>query len=461
MNGAQRAEGGRPDHWIGIQADYREKPGHASEYLYQVSRQDLATHALLLGKTGSGKTVCLTHLIAGAILRKESFVLVDARGDQVNDVLNLLAGRVEPERVKVIDLRDSTPHMGFNPLHGSGLAHKRALNVLETIRTMNEGWGVQLEETLRNFLTAMAESHSPLTELERALYDPVYRELLVSWTETESVRAFITRFHQMREDRQASLAMPVMNKVSALFATRKLREILQDENSINLYEHLETRGNILLVSLAIDETAGVGRAFGSMFLGCLTQTMFARVYEPEQYRPPVMLVLDEFSHFADEDIDEILAEGRRFGFSVVLAHQTLSQVSPHLRSMTLGNVGMKFIFRLGREDSQTMSADLTGNPKSIDFTQLRVGTCVAQKGNASLMGVEINAPIGSGGSLDADGRDYLAAIHREHPNWQYTDPVAQKALDDLEELTEYFLQEKERLAHEKRADVGASLEDWI
>lgn len=460
MSGAQQAEGGRRDHWIGIEADYQDKPGHPSEYLYKVSREDLATHALLLGKTGSGKTVCLTHLVAGAILRKESFVLVDARGDQVNDVLNLLAGRVEPERVKVIDLRDSTPHMGFNPLYGSGLAHKRALNVLETIRSMNDGWGVQLEETLRNFLTGMAECYAPLTELERALYDPDYRELLIGWTRTENVKAFITRFHEMREDRQTSLAMPVMNKVSSLFATRKLREILQDQNSINLYEHLETRGNIVLVSLAIDETAGVGRAFGSMFLGCLTQTMFERVTEPEQYRPPVMLVLDEFSHFADEDIGVILAEGRRFGFSVVLAHQTLSQVSPHLRSMTLGNVGVKFVFRLGRDDSQTMSADMTGDPRAIDFTKLRVGTCIAQKGNFPLVGVEINAPIGSGGGLDADGQDYLQAVHRKHPNWQYNDPVTEVMMENLEYLRE-MMQDAKRQSREKQAEVGTSLEDWI
>ena len=268
-------------------------------------------HSLILGRTGSGKTVAITHLIAGCIERGDSLVLIDARGDQVNDVLTLLAGRVEPSLVKVLDLRDSSPHMGFDPLGGTGLPHKRALNVLSTIKAGAESFGVQLEETLRYVLTALAESGEPLTQLEAALYDDPYRAWLMERAETENVRSFLWRYHELRDDRKATLAAPVMNKVSGLFATRKLRAILSDRNPIDLAKHLNQDGSILLVSLAIDETAVVGRAFGSMLLGCLTQTMFSRVGQAEHQRNPVLLVLDEFSHFADEDIDSIIAEGRR------------------------------------------------------------------------------------------------------------------------------------------------------
>ena len=468
MSGARNVSGRRPDHWIGIEADYRSREGHPSQYLYSLSRRDLATHALLLGKTGSGKTVCLTHFVAGAILRTESFVLVDARGDQVNDVLTLLAGRVEPERVKIIDLRDSSPHMGFDPLRGSSVPHKRALNVLETIRAMSDGWGVQLDETLRNILIALAETDEPLTEVERMLYDASYRRIILRGNLSESVRAFLERFDAMREDRQASLAMPVMNKISSLFATRKLRAILRDQNPINLQAHLECPGNIVLVSLAIDETAAVGRAFGSMFLGCLTQTMFSRVDEPEHRRNPVLLFLDEFSHFAGEDIDVILAEGRRFGFSAVLAHQTLSQVPPSLRSMVLGNVGAKLIFRLGRDDAETMSADLTGDRKAIDFTKLRVGTCVAAKADGSLAGVEINTRIGNGGALEADALDFRDQVHEEHPNFESPEQVLRALSQSLEASQKVQVHEegakergRQKAASRSGTQEGISLEEWL
>lgn len=445
----------RPDDWIGIEADYRSKGGSLPDHLHRVSRRDLATHALMLGKTGSGKTTCLTHLVAGLIQRKESYVLVDARGDQVNDHLSLLAGRIDPELVKVIDLRDSTPHTGFDPLGGSGLPHKRALNVLSTIRAGSEGWGVQLDETLRNFLTALAESSEPLTQLESALYDPVYREWMMNHTRTESVRSFLARYHSMREDRQASLAMPVMNKVSALFATRKLKEILSDRNPVDLAGHLNTPGSVLLVSLAIDETADVGRAFGSMILGCLTQAMFSRVGIDEKQRNPVLLVLDEFSNFADSDIDCIIAEGRRFGFSLLLAHQTLAQVGANLRSLILGNVGMKFVFRLGRDDAQTMSGDLTGNKSLIDFTKLHVGTCVIAKGNSPLVGIEVNSPLGNGGMLDEDAKVFLHEVHRAHPNWQYESPVSEGIKPDRPEP------KARQPRRSGKRQPGFSLEDWL
>lgn len=445
------------DHWIGIEADYQSQPNHPATKLVSISRRDLAVHGLILGASGSGKTVCLTHLVAGAILRGDSFVLIDARGDQVNDALTLLADRVEPSLVKVIDLRDSGPHMGFDPLGGSGLPHKRALNVAATVKAGSDSFGVQLEETLRYFLTALAEAGEPLTQLEAALYEDPYRLWLLDRIESENVRGFVSRYHAMRDDRKATLAMPVMNKLSGVFATRKLRTILSDRNPINLQSHLNQDGSILLVSLAIDETADVGRMFGSLFLGCLTQTMFSRVGQAEHHRNPVILVLDEFSNFASEDIASIIAEGRRFGFSMVLAHQTLSQVGASLRSLILGNVGLKLMFRLGRDDAQTMSADLTGDRKALDLTKLAVGSCIVKKGNKELMGVEVNTPIGNGGVLDREGRAFLTQIHDAHPSQPYQAPapkIEQAAKEPAPKPTR-------RRESKPAAQQGISLEDWL
>jgi hypothetical protein len=129
------------NHWIGIRAGYQSVSDHPATRLYSVSRTELDRHALILGATGSGKTVALTHLISGAILRGDSKVLIDARGDQINDSLTLLAGRVDPSLVKVIDLRDSSPHMGFDPLGGAGLPHKRALNVAASVKASSDSLG--------------------------------------------------------------------------------------------------------------------------------------------------------------------------------------------------------------------------------------------------------------------------------------------------------------------------------
>jgi hypothetical protein len=92
--------------------------------------------------------------------------------------------------------------------------------------------------------------------------------------------------------------------------------------------------------------------------------------------------------------------------------------------LILGNVGLKMVFRLGRDDAQTMSADLTGDRKAIDFTRLPVGTCIIKRGNEPLVGVEINTPIGNGGVLDAGGREFLKQVHGAHPNKPYVPPSA-------------------------------------
>lgn len=446
----------RPDHWIGIEADYQSHDDHPASRLVSISRRDLGHHNLILGRTGSGKTVALTHLISGAILRGDSFVVIDPRGDQVHDVLTLLAGRVDPSLVKVVNLRDSSPLMGFDPLSGSGLPHQRALNVLSTVKANADSFGVQLEETARHFLEALTEVGEPLTQLEPAFYEDGYRSWLLTRIETDSTRNFIIRYHEMRDDRKATLASPVMNKFSGLFATRKLRAILSDRNPIDLYSHLNQDGSILLVSLAIDETSLAGRAMGSMIFGSLIQAMYSRIVIPELQRNPVLLVLDEFSHFATEDIDSVLIEGRKFGCHAILAHQSLCQLSPKLKSLALGNVGQKLIFGLGRDDAQMLSADLTGDRKAIDFTRLPVGSCILKRGNKELVGVEINTPIGNGGVLDSNGRKFLAQIHDAHANKPYQAPVL-----PIGQPTE---KKKPRTSASERPTCSkpeTSLEDWF
>jgi len=83
--------------------------------------------------------------------------------------------------------------MGFDPLGGAALAHKRALNVASTIKAGADSFGVQLEETLRYFLIALAEAGEPLTQLEPAFYSDEYRAWLIKQVRTEAVSTFIAK----------------------------------------------------------------------------------------------------------------------------------------------------------------------------------------------------------------------------------------------------------------------------
>ena len=51
----------------------------------------------------------------------------------------------------------------------------------------------------------------------------------------------------------------------------------------------------------------------------------------------------------------MLSEARKYGLSLLMAHQTLAQVSSELRSLVLGNMGIQIYFRVGHHDAQVLA----------------------------------------------------------------------------------------------------------
>jgi Type IV secretion-system coupling protein DNA-binding domain/TraM recognition site of TraD and TraG len=398
-------------HWIGIRRDWKIRDNFPGD-LVSLSTRELKTHALVIGATGSGKTNLLHHLISQDIDRGHSIAVLDMRGDLIDSVLALCDERVDPESALLLDLRDKAGRVGFNPLYGSGEPYFRALNVLDVISQEAESWGVQLAETLRNALLLLAESAQPLTKLEAIFYDPEFRYQCIEHCEDDMVIAFWKRFHALSTEKQQTFAMPVLNKVSLLLATPSLRKVLGHKEPVELGPHLNSPFSVTLVSLAVDELHGAGRMVGRLMLSSICREIFARVSIPENQRVPVRLYVDEFEHFGGKEFEQILAEGRRFGLSLVLAHQTLSQLSSSMRSMILNNVGVKVAFRCGRDDAKILCHDITGTKDEFDVAELPVGSALLWTRGQGACEVEVNEPI----PIDASRiRNHRNEVHARFP----------------------------------------------
>lgn len=401
-----------PDDWIGVEADWSRRSSSPWPHLVSIDPHELSTHALLIGSTGSGKTNAIHHLVMQDLKRGHSVCVLDMRGDLVLAVLELAAGTVNPSLVKILDLRERNRPFGFDPLGGAGEAYFRSLSFLDAIRRISDSWGVQVEETGRNLTMALTEAGQPVTYAEAFLYDQDFRSFVLQAVSSETVRTFWKRYDSMSAERQSALASPVMNKLSGLLATTSLSRILSHPHPIDLKQQVDTPGSLTLVSLAVDEMHSLGRMFGSVFLACLCREVFSRVQSSERSRAGLRLYVDEFEHFTGPEFENILAEGRRFNFSVVLAHQTLAQLSPKMRSMILNNVGLKFVFRCGREDGSSLSKDIFGGPNDFDFCNLPVGHALLWRRGQRAQTVEINEPLIRVGELSSDARLFLADVYR-------------------------------------------------
>jgi hypothetical protein len=90
--------------WIGVKNGWHLESPNPLEHLVSITPDMLKTHALLIGATGSGKTNLMHHLIAQDIERGHSVGVLDLRGDLIDSVLELAAGRVHPSNVTLIPI---------------------------------------------------------------------------------------------------------------------------------------------------------------------------------------------------------------------------------------------------------------------------------------------------------------------------------------------------------------------
>ncbi len=381
------------DHVI-LGAPIQTRPGnHSPQKPVLLSLAERKRHLYILGATGTGKTNLLLHLLESDIAQNHTCCVLDLRGDLVDRILLRIAhANPDPEawreRLVLIDLRSASHIVGFNPLLGAGELHSRAMHLLAVLKKQSESWGVQLEETLRNCLLALAEAGWSLLEIEPLLTNPGFRAQTLSRVKDPYVRSFFERYDDLSEDKQKAWQLAVLNKVTPLLAIPVLRLTFGQRESFDFRDLLDKEsGRIILISLAVDRLHDAAYLAGGLFLSAFQTAIMARVDTPEKARIPVHLYVDEFENMASDRFESIVAEGRRFGLGLCLSHQNLSQVPRRLQEVLLNNVHTQMYFQTGAGDALLLAREVgekASEVRSVLTTQ-RVGEAfLVRRGEPSL-----------------------------------------------------------------------------
>ena len=91
---------------------------------------------------------------------------------------------------------------------------------------------------------------------------------------------------------------------------------------------------------------------------------------PADPRTPFYLYIDEFQSFATDALVSILAEARKYGLALVLAHQYLDQLTDEIRQSVFGNAGNLVAFRVGQADARLLEDELGGDVKMGNLVSL-------------------------------------------------------------------------------------------
>jgi excisionase family DNA binding protein len=148
-----------------------------------------------------------------------------------------------------------------------------------------------------------------------------------------------------------------MNKINAFFSDDRIRQIFSSpKSSFNLRKIMDQK-KILLINLDKGKLKGSSELLGSLLMAKIQMAAFSRSDIPQGRRIPFYLYIDEFQDFANDSFAVILSEARKYGLSIIMAHQTLAQISTELRSLILGNTGIQVYFRINRHDAQLLAKE--------------------------------------------------------------------------------------------------------
>ena len=141
------------------------------------------------------------------------------------------------------------------------------------------------------------------------------------------------------------------NKVSALTDNPNIFYMLgQKENHLNIRKIMD-EGKVLIADLGDcdDETK---RLFGTLIVTGFEHAALSRSKLQHKDREPYYLYIDEFQDFAcnpgaAETFSQMLSQVRKFGLHMILANQSIAQLSSGLQT-ALGNAQTIVSFRISK-----------------------------------------------------------------------------------------------------------------
>lgn len=292
-------------------------------------------HTYIIGATRSGKTNHMLSLASGA------FCFIDKHGEaarQIADAMDCIYWRPA----------DLSHIISLNPLQDVK-PDDRWKRTAEMVSIFSDIWKLGPETPrllyyLRASVRLLLDSPgSTVLHIRRLLSDDRFRAHLLRRGRDKETQDTWSEFNTKKEQQQAIEISSLQNKVAALADPLPLRYILGQPTSTIDIARVMRSGVPLVLDLSDlgDEPAAL---LGAIVINQLKQCA-------ETVRQPYDLYIDEFQNFGTSIISTILSESGKFGLSLTLAHQFISQLEDEIRDAVLGNCSTIISFRIGAKDA--------------------------------------------------------------------------------------------------------------
>jgi len=341
-----------------------------------LSTEDIPTHMYMVGGTKSGKTTLiraiLKHLEYSNISGNypNSFILIDPKGSDSYDFIRQCEDETfQNNKVHFLDPIETKFSINILELPSYEPENREAIvsQYVGYIMTMIEYWYngsdsfVRLKRILDTLLQYIYLNNDKPTFLDlyeiiiaiqsdgKDILSKMFKELgkpdSVLQQAIESIAGMSKESYE-----------PVLNRVEKFATDPILRHLFCVRESTIDFKDLIEPGNITIIRLS---PLNIPQHIITLAKQTLIIKLWFTIQEraekikAEEDRSQVILALDEFQDVADLPIIEsMLTQARSYKLSLLLAHQTSTQLNNELFEIITGNVGTQFVGRVSGRDGK-------------------------------------------------------------------------------------------------------------
>jgi type IV secretory pathway TraG/TraD family ATPase VirD4 len=356
------------------------------------------SHTLLLGATGSGKTVTATWMTLRAIERGMGAVVVDPKGDRA--MRDAVACAARDAGRELFEWTPSGPCV-YNPL-ARGSDTEVADKLLGGERFTEPHYLRQSQRFLGHVVRVLrgvgfeVSLRAVVDALDATRLELLSRELPA----------------QQAEATQRYIDSLTTRQLADLAGVRDRLAILVESDVGHWLDPDEARGRVLDLLAAIRRRSVVYFALSSDSRPLLTQMLGAAIVQDLttavaalQLRPsPTVVVIDEFSSLAAEHVVRLFARSRSAGVSLVLGTQELADLRVAGRELLLeqviGNLRVLIAHRQVVPSSAELIASLAGTTGAWKVSQSAGRITRARSREHALdQGEVMNLPTGTAATI--------------------------------------------------------------
>lgn len=385
--------------------DKEGKDGHLRDIWKDFLRYQLAftiptasrfEHTHIVGATGSGKTQLLQRMIVDDLETRASVIVMAPKGTMIPTLSKLKC--IDPERLVIIrpedpialnifDLGSTDSDAQTN--NAVGLINYIFSAILDAETTSKQT--ALLNYSIRLLLKAKGSTLITLRSLMREATVPDNLKPYLTELSNSAQEFFEHQFHNKKV--YGETKEQILWRLDLLLENSLIERIFsQPETRLNMKREMES-GKVILIDTSIKTLGDFGSSFVGRFFIALV-ALASQQRDTTKALRPVWFYVDEASTYLSPGmIESILERARESRVGLILAHQSLSQltrVSTQLESSVHTNTSVKVVGGCSHSDALSLSKEMGVEPHSLQ-SQKPLHFTIKVKGHIPPTGITVKA----------------------------------------------------------------------